>query len=277
MTSPDNGPGYGSSPQASGRHRSEQLTSWQSTPPPPQGPPAPPGSRPDPRQEQPRPEPDRFNGFVPRNQPQQQSAAPQTGAPQRAPGAGPQRAPGRTTGQRDLADVLAKLGTQQQAEQAGRRAPRRLAIIGAIVVVALLVLAGAGYGIYRYVGSDRYKSGESATIERVRMTVTNITCGYVTPPFGDDGKPRGQYCGVTVKATNNARFTTVFIDPQTWAAQLDVDLSVTPVQSFLTGYRVTVNGEQTQWMRLTYDIPEGAHIRSLMMRIETHTDWVNVS
>lgn len=212
-----------------------------------------------------RPEPERFNGFVPRGQ--QPAAAPADNGNRGRPTAPGSTAPGSPTvrggSASELVERLRALGAAQRVESRPRWTRRRRAIASVITVGVVIVLLAAGAIGYKllapYYGLG-YQAGGSTTIQSIKLTVTKIDCGLSDPPFGQSGTPRGKYCGITVAVHNKATYNTAFVTLNSWTCRLDVDLTVAPLDSYLRGQQNYINAGQTATFDLTYDIPDGARI-----------------
>ena len=177
-------------------------------------------------------------------------------------------------------EKLRALGEAQRVRTQTRWTRRRLAIAGAIAAGVVIVLIAGGIAGYRllapYYGLG-YHAGGTATIKSVTITVTKIDCGLSEPPFGNTGVPRGKYCGVTISAHNSSKLTTIFVDLRSWTSRLDVDLTVSPVGSFLPLEREVVNSGQTSSFNLTYDVPDGARMLRVNPTIDNITRHIAVS
>ncbi|MGA8115154.1 MAG: hypothetical protein WCA46_15935 [Actinocatenispora sp.] len=230
----------------------------------------------------PRREETKFNGFVSSGTPAPVDRTASAGGYRslREMSAAPSAAQ-KPTGAADgsVPPVLRHLGGDTAAPPARRWTARRFTVLGIVAVVLVAVLGVGGYAGYQvlapYYGLG-YHTGGSATVDSVRLTVTEVRCGLDTAPFGNVGTPQGGYCAVVVTAENHGQ-NTAFVNLRDWQADLDVGLAVRPVGDWLPYRNEAVLGGQRAVFRLGFDIPDGARLSTVHMAIGDKEGTVTVS
>jgi hypothetical protein len=159
----------------------------------------------------------------------------------------------------------------------GRHRRRTFALV--VVLVLAVVLGTGGYLGYRelapYFGGG-YRTGASATVTGVKLTVSGARCGLKSAP-DSPVKPVGQFCTVEVQADNHAD-DGAFIDFRDWSVNLDVGIrNVGPtVNAMQLPVAVVLKGHE-QTLDLVFDVPTGARLSALNVKIGIRADSIPMS